>query len=180
MIILINRQIFCAPQIIMEKFEVSEKVLETTFKLKSAANPELISLIINSGQTVEISYRIKIFEKRGFLRSDRKVIPDTVLYSYINYNRFSRVFTLKFYDKNKKVTVKRFIRSPNNRKTIRMILSKFFYKKRNVKIDISSLNRKEYKHLFHFRVYISSVKLTPPYNIVNSSFNFRIDKDITF
>lgn len=179
-IFLIINSAFSAPEVIMLKFKIDNNTLKTKFRLKSVANSELIELIINSGQRVEIEYRIKIFEKRGFLRSDKKVLKDYVLYSYITYNSFSRVFTLKFLDENNKATIKRFPRYVSNIKTIRMIVKKFFNKSRGVNINIAPLNRKENEYLFKFRIYIRSVRLTPPYDIVNSSFNFRVDKDITF
>jgi hypothetical protein len=150
------------------------------YSLKGVANIPLLQLIM-SDKAVKIKYEISIYEKKGIFRKDKRLFKTDNIHMIIKYKRFSRVFTV-FYNNNSVKSKKRFIKPKNIKKTIRLILRYFFDKQLAIIIPLSSLgiNRNENKYFVKIKAMVTSVSLAPPFNIINSSFNFQIEENIEF
>ncbi len=158
-------------------FKILNKNLTVNFRLREVANPALVKLIM-AEQAVRIYYNISIYRKRGFLRANQKVWGVYNIFATIKYKRFARVFTINYKHGEKKIK-KRFRRTRNNRKTVRKILKYFFNKIYTLKIPISTLDR-NHDHILTIITRIASIRLRPPYGIINSTFNFQVKYERAF
>ena len=171
---------FASPRLIINNFNASNQSVSFNFSLKGVANIPLLQLIM-SDKAVRIKYEISIYEKRGFFRSDKRIWKTDNIHMVIKYKRFSRVFTV--YYKNRLVkTKKRFIKPRSLKRTIRLILKYFFDKSFAISIPLIPLgvNRSQNKYFIKVKASVTSVSLAPPFNIINSSFNFKIEENIAF
>jgi hypothetical protein len=177
-LLFISPKVYASAGIVYIKHEIINNTLETEFRLTGAANEELISLIF-SNKSVIIKYRIDIIQKRSIFKRDNVAWGTINIISDIKYDAFSRVFTVN-YDFQGEKSRKRIVRSSDLRQSVKLIVMHFFNKSWLTKIPLTSLNRGENNYSLRIKISVESIKLAPPYNIINSSFNFIIEelKDI--
>ncbi len=174
LLLFISSPLFASPRIQISEFNISGNTLSLAFNLREAANQELLALIF-SNRAVRIAYKIDILKKEGIFRKDSVAWGSLSLNSLIRFDAFSRVFTVDYREGNTE-SRKKFVRTSNMRKTIRMIVSHFFNKIWRVNVPLNTLDRSRNSFTLRITAWIESVKLAPPYNIINSSFNFKIEE----
>jgi len=178
-LILLFFQICFSARVDILEFEIINNKIKIKFALREVANDELIKVIF-SGKHVSILYKVGIYQKMGFLRSDKQVGNEYVSAAVIKFDSFSNVITIT-YNHNNEISTKRLIapriKSPNDLiKAIQTIIKNFFNKDYAFQIQISNLNRAAESYYIKIIAKIASIKLAPPYDMINPSFNFTIEE----